>query len=70
MFARDAAGTVRVRVLGRDEADAQLLSKLWRFLMYKGGGSQVHLTRIEDVQQEAFALFLAEARGPACPASS
>jgi glycosyltransferase 2 family protein len=67
MYAHDDTGRVRVRVLGRDEADAQLLSKLGRFLMYKNGGSQVHLTRLEDVQQEAFALLLAERAGARVP---
>ena len=67
MYAHDAVGEVRIRVLGRDEADAQLLSKFWRFLMYKDGGSQVHLTRLEDVQQEAFALLLAERSGARVP---
>jgi undecaprenyl-diphosphatase len=67
MYAHDAVGEVRIRVRGRDEADAQLLSKFWRFLMYKDGGSQVHLTRLEDVQQEAFALLLAERSGARVP---
>ncbi len=68
MYAHDATGDVRIRVLGRDEADTQLLSKFWRFVMYRNGGSQVHLTRLEDVQQEAFALLLAERAGTRVPA--
>jgi undecaprenyl-diphosphatase len=47
-------------VLGRDEADAQLFAKLGRFLVYKDGGPTLHLTRIEAVQEEAYALLLAE----------
>jgi uncharacterized membrane protein YbhN (UPF0104 family) len=60
MTARDPEGALQVRVLGRDEADAQLLSKFWRFLAYKDGGPTLHLTRLEDVQAEAYALLLAE----------
>ncbi|HXY91543.1 MAG TPA: lysylphosphatidylglycerol synthase domain-containing protein, partial [Acidimicrobiia bacterium] len=67
MYADDDTGRVRIRVLGRDEADAQLVSKFWRFLMYKDGGPSLHLTRLEDVEQEAFALLLAERAGGRVP---
>ena len=60
MLAHDADGELHVRVLGRDEADAQLLSKSWRFLAYKDGGPSVHLSRLEDVEAQAYALLLAE----------
>ena len=60
MAARDAEGELEVRVLGRDEADAQLLSKSWRFLAYKDGGPTLHSTRLEDVEAQAYALLLAE----------
>lgn len=49
-----------VRVLGRDESDAQFLSKAWRWLAYKDGGPELHLTRREDVEAEAYATLLAE----------
>src|SRR5213076_1097905 len=38
MCAHDEHGDLMVRVLGRDEADAQLMSKFWRWLAYKDGG--------------------------------
>ena len=38
MLAEDDDGPLHVRVLGRDEADAQFLAKFWRFLLYKDGG--------------------------------
>jgi uncharacterized membrane protein YbhN (UPF0104 family) len=60
MSARDVGGALEVRVLGRDEADAQLFSKFWRYLAYKDGGPTLHLTRLEDVEAEAYALLLAE----------
>ncbi len=62
MLARDDDGPLHVRVLGRDEADAQFMAKLWRFLLYKDGGPRLYLTRLEDVEHEAYTLLLA-ARG-------
>ncbi len=61
------AGALAIRVLGRDEADAQLLSKVWRFLVYKDHGPSLHLTRLEDVQAEAFAMLLAQRAGVGVP---
>jgi undecaprenyl-diphosphatase len=59
----DDKGAVRVRVLGRDETDAQLLGKFWRALLYRDGGPTLHLTRLEEVGAEAYALLLAERAG-------
>jgi undecaprenyl-diphosphatase len=67
MLARDDDGLVLVRVLGRDEADAQLMSKFWRFVFYKDGGPALHLTRLEDVEEEGFTLLLAERAGARVP---
>jgi undecaprenyl-diphosphatase len=67
MRARDDGGYIHVRVLGRDEADAQLMSKFWRFVFYKDGGPSLHLTRLEDVEQEGFTLLLAERSGARVP---
>jgi undecaprenyl-diphosphatase len=63
MIAYDDRGALRARVLGRDEADAQFLAKFWRWLLYREGGPAVHLTRLEDVQSEAYSLLLAERAG-------
>ena len=41
MLAEDDDGPLHVRVLGRDEADAQFMAKLWRFLLYKDGGPRL-----------------------------
>ena len=65
--ARDATGPLEIRVLGRDEADAQLLARFWRFLLYKEGGTQIHLTRLEDVEHDGFALLLAARAGVRVP---
>jgi uncharacterized membrane protein YbhN (UPF0104 family) len=67
MRATDAAGSLRVRVLGRDEADAQLLAKFWRWLFYKDGGPSLHLTRLEDVEHEAYTYLVAERAGVRVP---
>lgn len=67
MTAHDAAGPLEIRVLGRDEADAQLLARFWRFLLYKEGGTQIHLTRLEDVEHHGFALLLAARAGVRAP---
>ncbi len=67
MLAHDDDGALSVRVLGRDEADAQLLSKSWRFVAYKDGGPSIHLSRLEDVEAQAYALLLAERAGVSVP---
>ncbi len=60
MVAKRGDEELTVRVLGRDESDAQFLSKAWRWLAYKDGGPELHLTRREDVEAEAYATLLAE----------
>jgi uncharacterized membrane protein YbhN (UPF0104 family)/tRNA A-37 threonylcarbamoyl transferase component Bud32 len=67
MVASDDRGALQIRVLGRDETDAQVLSKFWRSLLYKEGGPTLHLTRLEDVSAESYALLLAERAGVPVP---
>jgi uncharacterized membrane protein YbhN (UPF0104 family)/tRNA A-37 threonylcarbamoyl transferase component Bud32 len=67
MAARDGDGDLDIRVLGRDEADAQLMSKFWRSLAYKDGGPALHTTRLEDVEAQAYAMLLAERAGVHVP---
>jgi undecaprenyl-diphosphatase len=67
MTARDDDGPLELRVLGRDEADAQYLAKAWRYIAYKDGGPTVHLTRLEDVEHEAYTVLLAERAGARVP---
>ena len=66
MLAQDDDGPLHVRVLGRDEADAQYMAKVWRFLLYKDGGPRLYMTRLEDIEHEAYTLLLA-ARAAPCP---
>jgi undecaprenyl-diphosphatase len=63
MVGSDDRGPIRIRVLGRDETDAQLLSKFWRSLLYRDSGPTLHLTRLEDVAAESYTLLLAERAG-------
>jgi uncharacterized membrane protein YbhN (UPF0104 family)/tRNA A-37 threonylcarbamoyl transferase component Bud32 len=67
MLARDEDGPLRIRVLGRDEADAQVMAKLWRGLLYKESGTTVHLTRLQDVEHQAYTLLLAQRAGARVP---
>ena len=51
--ATDDAGHLRVSVLGRYEADAQLFARVWRFLAYKDAPPILRLTRHGQVEHEA-----------------
>lgn len=63
-----ADGPIDVRVLGRDEADAQVVGKAWRTLVYKEGGRGAQqLTRLGEVEHEAYVLLLAERAGVTVP---
>jgi glycosyltransferase 2 family protein len=52
-----------VKVHGRDAWDGQLLVTLWRFLWYRDSGSTLTLSRLQQVEHEAFVTLLAERRG-------
>jgi uncharacterized membrane protein YbhN (UPF0104 family)/tRNA A-37 threonylcarbamoyl transferase component Bud32 len=67
MVAADELGPLHVRVLGRDEADSQFWSKAWRWLLYKDSGPELHLTRLADVEHEAYTLLLAQRVGVRVP---
>ncbi len=60
-------GRLEIRVIGRDEADSQLLAKLWRSIVYKDSGPQLYLTRQQDVEHEAYTLLLAQRAGVQVP---
>ena len=46
MDAEDGIGPLRVKVIGRDEADAEFLVKFYRFVVYKEAGPRLFLTRL------------------------
>ena len=66
-LAEDAVGPLWVKVVGRDEADAQLLAKVWRFVAYKDSGPTLFLTRLQQVEHEAYTVLLANNAGVRVP---
>jgi uncharacterized membrane protein YbhN (UPF0104 family)/membrane-associated phospholipid phosphatase/tRNA A-37 threonylcarbamoyl transferase component Bud32 len=63
----DREGPISVRVLGRDEADAQLVAKVWRFVAYKDSGPHLYLAREQEVEHQAYVGLLAERAGVRVP---
>ena len=60
----EADGTsLLLKVHGRDAWDGQLIATVWRLLWYRGGGVSFALTRLQQVEHEAFLTLLAERRG-------
>ena len=63
----DGNDTLSIRAYGRDERDAQLLSKLWRFVWYEDSGPTLYLTRLQQVEHEAYSMLLAQQAGVPVP---
>ncbi len=61
------AGPLRVKVIGRDEVDAQLLAKAWRSVVYKAPVPPLQLTRAQQVEHEACLTLLAGSAGVRVP---
>ena len=61
------AGRLAVSVYGRDASDARLLTKLGRFLLYRDSGPTLTLTRLQQVEREAYLTLRAGQRGVAVP---
>ena len=60
--------TLLVKVYGRDAWDGQLLSSIWSFLWYRDETPTLTLSRLQQVEHEAFVTLLAErARVPVLP---
>jgi glycosyltransferase 2 family protein len=59
----DPTGRLLVKVIGRDELDAQLLAKAWRSLLYKDSLPALQLTRVQQVEHEACMTLLAGVAG-------
>lgn len=64
----DDAGPVAVSVYGRDAHDAQLLAKTFRFVAYRDSGPTLTLTRVQQVEHEAYLTLLADRAGATAPA--
>ena len=58
---------MQVTAIGRDEADAQFLSRLWRYLAYRETTPTFFPTRRQQVEYEAYVELLARDRGVAAP---
>src|SRR5215470_10622983 len=56
-----------VSFYGRDATDAQLLTKLWRFVFYRHSGAPLALTRIQQVEHESSITQLAARSGARVP---
>lgn len=63
--AAEADGTrLAVRVVGRDDWDAEVLVNLWRLLWYRSGSAAAfRLSARQQVVHEGFLLLLAQSRG-------
>jgi uncharacterized membrane protein YbhN (UPF0104 family) len=65
----DAPGQrIGIAVYGRDAADARLLTKAGRFLFYRDSGPSLTLTRLQQVEHEAYLTLRAGQAGVAVPA--
>ncbi len=62
-----ASGRLRIEVYGRDAADARLLTKAGRFLLYRDSGPSLTLTRLQQVEHEAYLTMRAGQAGVAVP---
>jgi undecaprenyl-diphosphatase len=67
MLCEDGGGLLALKVIGRDEADAQLLTKVWRSIVYKDSGPTLYLTRLQQVEHEAYAALRAKDGGVRVP---
>jgi glycosyltransferase 2 family protein len=64
---RDAKGSVQVRVLDRDAQDTQWLARRWRLLAYRDPPRSAPVGRLEQVEHEGLALFMAAQAGARVP---
>ena len=60
-------GRLGIEVYGRDAADARLLTKAGRFLLYRDSGPSLAITRLQQVEHEAFLTLRAGQAGVAVP---
>jgi uncharacterized protein (TIRG00374 family) len=65
--ADDEGRPLELSVYGRDAADAQWLSKVWRFCIYRDSGPTLVINRLQQVEHEAYLTFLAAHAGVTVP---
>ncbi len=69
LTAQDLDGNrLLLKVYGRDARDAQVFSKMWRYLWYRDTGPSFTLSRLQQVEHEALVSLLADRAGVATPA--
>jgi len=61
------SGRLSVAVYGRDAADARLLTKAGRFVLYRDSGPSLTITRLQQVEHEAYLTLRAGRAGVAVP---
>jgi uncharacterized membrane protein YbhN (UPF0104 family) len=67
-FAATLAGTpIDVSFYGRDAADAQLLAKTFRFLLFRSSGPTLTFSRRQQVEHEAYVTLMADRAGARVP---
>ena len=68
IFSADGpAGPLRVIAIGRDEADAQLLARIWRWIAFRDAPPTLFPTRRQQVEYEAYTMLLAHEAGARIP---
>jgi uncharacterized membrane protein YbhN (UPF0104 family) len=63
----DGADRLGIEVYGRDAADARLLTKAGRFLLYRDSGPSLTVTRLQQVEHQAYLTLRAGRAGVAVP---
>jgi undecaprenyl-diphosphatase len=66
LFLAERAGdgtALRIVALGRDEADAQLVARTWRYVAYRDSAPTLFPTRRQQIEYEAFTCLLAADAG-------
>jgi uncharacterized membrane protein YbhN (UPF0104 family) len=63
----DRADRLGIAVYGRDAADARLLTKAGRFVLYRDSGPGLAITRLQQVEHEAYLTLRAGRAGVAVP---
>ena len=58
---------IAIEVYGRDAADARLLTKAGRFVLYRDSGPSLMVTRLQQVEHEAYLTMRAGRAGAAVP---
>jgi uncharacterized membrane protein YbhN (UPF0104 family) len=66
-YTAGSAAELSIEVVGRDATDARLFAKVWRFIWYKDSEPTLSLTRVHQVEHEAYVVLLALRTGARVP---